>query len=226
MGNASASVGEIWDGRYRTVSEMAPMYLPPDTPDNQAFLVSFGRAIMAWNTLDGVFRQFLEVLSELDGGCGRATFIALSAETTTYGIEQAAAALSKVVLSGERFKDAEFAIDQVARIREHRNFYIHGANHLTQHDGQVVAPTLTWSAKRGKIKHNTEQIRVSDLHDLAKWSSEQSSFIKSLIDYWFPVEINGSVPPRPDRPEKVPSCQKSYRDITSYAFADPAKRSH
>lgn len=225
MGNASAGAVEIWDGRYRTVSEMADMYLPPDTPDNQAFLAALGRAILGWNTLEGVFRQLLEVLTDLDGGCGRATFIALSAETSIYGIEQAATALSKIVLSGDRFKDAEFAIEQVTRIRDYRNFYVHGVSHLTRLGDQVVAPTLTWSAKRGKIKHNTEQVKTNDLDDLARWSSEQASFIKALIDYWFPVEINGSVPPRPERPAKVPACQKSYRDITSYAFANPATRS-
>lgn len=201
------------------------MYLPSQTPDNQAFLASLGRAIMAWNTLEGVFRQFLEVLADLDGGCGRATFIALSTETPMYGIEHAATALSKVVLSGERLKDAEFAINQVTRIRDYRNFYVHGASHLTLDNGQAVSPAYTWSAKRGKIKHSTEIIKISDLDDLAKWSSEQSSFIKALPEYWFPLKINESVPPRPERPEAVPACQKSYRDITSYAFADPARRS-
>lgn len=225
MGMISKDAAQVWDGTYKSIEEDAARFLPPDTPDAREFMFSLGRALMGWNTLESVLRQFLEVLAGMDGGCGQATFLALTAETTTYGIESAVGGLMKVVLRGEKLSDADFAVKQVTRLREYRNFYIHSVSSLTRHDGMTVAPSLTWSAKQGKIKHHTAQITGPDLDKFARWASEQSAFIKALIDYWCPVEINGSVPPRPNRPEGVPELPKTYRDITSYAFGDPAKRS-
>ncbi|WP_297803678.1 hypothetical protein [uncultured Brevundimonas sp.] len=221
----SKDAATVWDGTFKTVEEDAARFLPPDTPEAREFMFSLGRALMGWNMLEGALRQLLEVLADMDGGCGRATFLALTAETNTFGIESAVNGLMKVVLRGEKLSDAKFAVDQVTRLRDYRNFYIHSVSHLARHEGLTVAPSLTWSAKHGNIKHHTAQITARDLDKLAQWSSEQSAFIKALIDYWHPLEINGLVPPRPNRPETVPKLPKTYRDVTSYAFGDPTKRS-
>lgn len=218
MGQVSADAVEIWDGQYRTVSEMAVRYLPAITPDNQTFLISLGRAVMGWNTLEGSLRVLLDVLTEEDGGAGRATVLALSAETSIAGLELAVEALAKAVLDKDRMADVKFVVDYLALVRGYRNYYVHGVNHLSTHQGSTTSPVLRWSAKRG-IKYNIDQVTAEDLEQLANWSALGSAYIMAMIDWWYPVKLNGQAPPRPERPPLPPELKKKTHDLTYYRTA-------
>ncbi len=216
MGKASADVGEIWDGRYRTVSELAAMYLPSGKPEAQAIVAAYGRAMMAWNTTELVLRLLLEVLIDEEKEAGRATVLALTADLSGVALETAVTSLAPHVCAEDRLPEILYALSLIDRIRGHRNYYAHGISHVSVVKDKPVAPILTWTAKP-KIRQHCDNITVEDLDRFATWCAETSAYIKCVIEDWYPLVLDGRTPPRPERPALPPRCTKT----ANYLQAQP-----
>ena len=197
-------------------------FLPEDTPEAIDLLTSYGRAMMAWNTAEGVLRRFLDILIEEDGGAGRATVLALSADASSNGLEVAVRALAKCVLTGERLDDAREVCLRFSLLRGYRNHYAHGLSHIVSYRGKTSAPILSWTAKGG-IKQARDEVTAVDLDLFSRRSAELSCFVMDLVDWWYPVEMPGFVPARPVRLPDVVPIDKATTDLLAYAPAPRPK---
>lgn len=179
-------------------------FAPSVNVDTVDFLAAYGRAMMAWNTAEAVLRTFLEVLIEEDKGAGLATIQTLSADTSAEGLERAAGVLAKAVLRAERADDADYAVKLFGRLRGYRNHLAHGPNHLVVRDGEVVAPVLSWTAGRKGLRKNQDIVTRQDLDAFTAQVSAMSDYIMALPSWWYPVQIPGMTPMRPERPVMLP----------------------
>lgn len=191
-------------------------FLPQDTPEANDLLISYGRAMMAWNTAEGALRTFLDVLIEEDGGAGRATVLALSADASSNGLEVAVRALAKCVLTGERLDDAKEVCSRFSLLRGYRNHYAHGLSHIVSYRGATLAPILSWTAKGG-IKQARDEVTAHDLDLFSRRAAELSCFVMDLVDWWYPVALPGFRPARPERPPIVAPIDKVTKDLLAYA---------
>lgn len=216
MGKASAGVGEIWDGRYRTVSELASMYLPSEAPEAQALVTAYGRAMMAWNMTEMILGQLLEELISEEKGAGRATILALTSDLNGVALETAIASLAPHVCAEDRLPDILYILDLTSRIRGYRNYYAHSLSYVVVEKTRAVAPILKWTAKP-KIRQSRDQISKAQLDQFATWCAETSAFIKCVIEDWYPLSLDGKTPPPPERPSLPPRCTKT----ANYLQAQP-----
>ena len=193
---------------WRTVSELAEMYLPPETPESDALLAAYGRAMMAWNTTESIVRLLLEVLAGEDGDIGKASWYAITAELGGANLETAVASLAPHVVDAAKADDIVFALKLVAILRGYRNYYAHGVSHIGDVKGEAVGRILTWSAKR-TIKQYDDTVSAADFRQFARWCGEASAYIKAVIESWYPIALDGETAPPPQRPAQPPECKKS-----------------
>ncbi|MEH6697229.1 MAG: hypothetical protein V7672_00875 [Brevundimonas sp.] len=186
-----------------------------DEPDEQRLLIAYGRAMMAWNTLDGTLHTLLEIIIDEDGPAGRATVLALTADAGGMDLEKAISSLAKAVLTGERLADVLALVSFVAAIRPYRNYYAHGLNHMSRERGVLTAPVLTWTAKGG-IKHQIDRVTADDLDQMAIWCATAASFTMALPSWWYPLKSPGYEPTRPVLPPKPPQLEKLTNDLDFY----------
>ena len=204
MGKAVAGVGTRVSPDYQPDQDYHGLYQPPRTEEADRFLAAFGRMMVAWNTTESILRLMLEVLVDADRGAGRATLYALSAETSGAALETAVASLAPHVLKRPQADEMLYAIKLVGLVRGYRNYYAHGISHVMGERGQI----LTVSAKR-TIKRHQQAIKTEDLEQVASWCVAASDFMKRLIDWWYPVSIDGNTPQQPLRPAQPPECKKA-----------------
>lgn len=226
MGKARADVGEIWTGQ--------PIQAPPFDPQNNRFLppigsaagsdlvTAFGRALMAWNTTEGVLRVLLETIVQHEAPAGRATFLALSSDLGGMDLERVVWSLADAVLPSERKAQVVEVVNYIAAIRPYRNYYAHGLNHISVMGDEAVAPVLTWTAKRG-IKHQTDQVTKGQLDELAGWCAIAANHIMALHDWWYPMKLPGYEPKEPVLPPAPAQLAKLTRPLRTYSYEAPAR---
>ena len=194
--------------KWLTVPELAPLYLPHRSEGADQILLAYGRAMMAWNMLEGIVRLVLEVLLEEDGTTGRASMLATTAELSGLGLETAVSSLAPHVLDEARAADIAFSIRCVGLLRGYRNYYAHGLSWVSTYRGETTAPITTWSARRS-IRQHTDKITASDLDVFAMRCAEFAAYMKATIEALYPVTLNGEGPPEPERPTAPPECKKA-----------------
>lgn len=207
MGKVIAGAADVSDGKWRTVAELADQFRPARTLANDEILIALGRAVMAWNMTESILRLLLEVLVGEEGGAPRASLMTLTAEISGVDLERAIGVLAPHVLDAERLPDVMYAAKLAERVREYRNFYVHGLSWIVSHEVLAVAPVLTIRA-RGSLKQYRDEVSAADLERFSRWCAEASSFIKYVIGNWYPVDLGHGPPPAPVRPELPPKCAR------------------
>ena len=223
MGMISKDAATVWDGTFKTVSELAAAYLPQDTPEAQQLVIAYGRAMMAWNTTELILRMLLEVLISEEQGAGRATILALTSDLSGVALGTAVASLAPHVCAEDRLPDIQHALSLIDRIRGYRNYYAHGISYVSVRGGLPVAPISTWTAKP-KIRQHKDSITVADLNQFATWCAETSAYIKCVVEDWYPLSLDGRTPPPPERPELPPQCKKTANYLQAPTRSLPPKQ--
>lgn len=192
---------------WRSVQELASIYLPPSTPEADEFLAALGRAVLAWNMAEGIMRLMLESMAQEDGPIGDISLVALTNDLGGITLENAVHRLATSLFKGERLDDIQFCAKRFGKIRDHRNHYFHGITHLET--APVVQGVIISRGGKKKIRYRYERVSADDLDEFSKWCAENSAYAKAVIEGWHPIVIDGECAPKPDRPADVPVSNKN-----------------
>jgi len=151
------------------------------------YLANFGELIITWNQAEGVLRNLLMSV------CGRspATYI-LTAELGSRGLTDGLNAIA--VTQNENVKEAILAVVILYdRLREYRNYYVHGLTAIGVRNGVGFGSANMASAK-GKLGFSTDEVPVEQLDDLTKRLRLLTTASIAILDTIDPQE--GSMVPQ------------------------------
>lgn len=182
-----------------------------DSVSKSDFLAAFGEVIMEWNQAEARARRFL---FELIGGHDASSYILL-AHLGNVSLTDAISAY-KEIRSPELVEHIGHYCTYFDRLREYRNYYVHGLM-LVSPDWSTGVPNFCGEIEqitaKGRLAQTDDKVTAEDLKQLKNWMIELATY-----DFVVRAEFNpqsrpaGLIPLTPQRKPLLPDrLQKTRR---------------
>ena len=187
-----------------------------DSPAGQvSYYASLGAATVAWNQAENSLRQMLIAL------CGASPEIwILTAELSAIPLERALQSGATDIASARLKPFIEHCIEWFDRLREYRNYYIHGINDVSLHySGKFVGDASQTTAKRRLVIHQEFIFEERLLH----FRQQAAELLAFSSDVLFHVAAHPMTafsdgkpfPPLPEMPPLPDRLQKPRQNFTT-----------
>lgn len=169
---------------------------PRSSKKLDSYSAKLGETILSWNTAEGALRSLLSTVC----GASNATRI-LTAELGSRGLTDGLNAIA-VTLPIEQRRAVEHVVAVYDRLREYRNYYVHGITAMGQIGDDIVGMTFMQSAK-GKLGYATDFVEAATLVDIEERARALAAAISDTEDAIYPRPGSFADPPLPS-PETLP----------------------
>jgi hypothetical protein len=174
------------------------------------FFATLGEVVVEWNRAEEILKMILVALC----GANPKTWI-LTAELGNVGLENAVKSAT-ADLAPDEFKDhIDHTVKWFSRLREFRNYYIHGVQRVTMGDGENIGLIGQVSAKTALTWHQ-EALSLNRLQELLAKIREFIAFA-STVELHLDVTIKKEsrvllqLPPLPQMPPLPDILVKPHR---------------
>jgi hypothetical protein len=179
------------------------------TPKQMEFLLAFAGMVCSWNSAEQRLRKFLESFC----GGGLQTMnnpypgpSILVFELGSVGLANGLRTFANESLKGPQAEAVIHAVNFYERLREHRNYYVHGILFVVDLEGRVGG-LIDYRTAKGSVSWFNDLVSIEKIRQTAEWCVQLTNFVNSLdFAMFFPLHASQipwpDKPPLPDRLEK------------------------
>lgn len=175
--------------------------------DETRAYAAMGKLVCAWNAIEGWVRVLIQdmIVAEVSvRGISRAMI--MTAEVNAIGLKHILDAISDQISGTEISNMLKYTAECYDRVRESRNFYVHGFNAvIPYHD---VGPALVFSTigARGQLKQKSTEVLLEEMDRTVDEAVALLKYIKQVhlfISPTSPTDYPRVAPTTPSLPRRL-----------------------